>query len=272
MTNIKSRISNLKWILAVVALVALVGADVLTEEHPPLQQDKTWPEVQKSGVVRFGMDAGFLPFEGISASGEFVGLDVDLARELAARLGLRAEFVQIGADRFYDTLQAKQCEAVISALTPEAIRLRDFAYTDAYFDAGLVLVEPVTFKLENLKGRTLAVEVGSEGDVRARWLARRTVGLRVMERDTPGEAMQAVEAGLADGALTDTASARQYVAQHSALRIGARQTSSPYVIAVRRDSPDLLRALNQALAQVKTDGALEGIIARWLDQKPPASS
>jgi len=281
MTNLKSQtpalragasVSNLKWVLAVVALVAIVGADVLTEDHPPLQRDKTWPEIQKRGVVRFGMDAGFLPFEGINASGEFVGLDVDLARELATRLGLRAEFFQIGADRFYDTLQAKQCDAVISALTPEAIRLRDFAYTDPYFDAGLVRVVPVASKPEDLKGHTLAVEVGSEGDARARWLARRTVGLRVMERDTPDEAMQAVEAGLADAALTDTATARQYVAAHVALRVGARQTSSPYVIAVRADSPDLLRALNQALAQSKADGSLERIIAHWLDPKPPAGS
>jgi ABC-type amino acid transport substrate-binding protein len=268
MRNFKSHIPNLKWVWVVIALAAIVGADVLTAPRTPLIQDKTWPEVQKSGVVRFGMDTGFLPFAGVNASGEYVGLDVELARELAGRMGLRAEFVQIGADRFYDTLQAKQCDAVISALTPEAIRLRDFAYTDAYFDAGLVLVAPAasTSKLDDLKGRALAVEVGSEGDSRARWLARRTVGLRVLERDTPDEAMQAVEAGLADAALTDTATARQYVAGHSSLRVGTRQTSSPYVIAVRADSPDLLHALNRALAQVKADSILERVIARWLDK------
>ena len=266
----KSQAANRRglWVWTVIALVAIVGADVLTAPRTPPIQDKTWPEIQKSGVVHFGTDAGFLPFAGINASGEFVGLDVEVARELAGRMGLRAEFVQIGADRFYDTLQAKQCDAVISALTQDTNRLRDFAYTDAYFDAGLVLVVPAASasKLGDLKGRTLAVETGSEGDVRARWLARRTVGLRVLERDTPDEAMQAVEAGLADAALTDTATARQSVAAHPALRLGSRQTSSPYAIAVRADSPDLLRALDKALAQVKADGTVERILARWLDK------
>lgn len=266
----KSQVAGRRWLwaLIVITLAVLVGADVLTAQGTPPIQDKTWPEIQKSGVVRFGIDAGFLPFAGIDASGEFVGLDVQVARELAGRMGLRAEFIQIGADRFYDTLQAKQCDAVISALTPDAIRLRDFAYTEAYFDAGLVLVVPAASasKLDGLKGRTLAVETGSEGDVRARWLARRTVGLRVLERDTPDEAMQAVEVGLADAALTDTATARQSVAAHPALRLGSRQTSTPYVIAVRADSPDLLRALDKALAQVKADGTVEGILARWLDK------
>jgi ABC-type amino acid transport substrate-binding protein len=217
------------------------------------------------------MDAGFWPFDWMTASGEFVGLDADLARELAGRLGLRAEFVQVGADRLYDTMMAGQCDVLISALTPEAARTQDFYYTMPYFDAGLVLVMPTASKVGDLKGRTLAVEVGSEGDERARWLARRTVGLGVLERDTPDEAMQAVESGLADGALTDTATARQYVVTHPALRIGPRQTSSPYVIAVRANAPDFLRALDQALGQVKSDGTLERIVARWLDDSTSMS-
>jgi ABC-type amino acid transport substrate-binding protein len=125
---------------------------------------------------------------------------------------------------------------------------------------------PAASKVDDLKARTLAVEVGSEGDVRARWLARRTVGLRVSERDTPDEAMQAVESGLADATLTDTATAQQYVVAHPALRIGPRQTSSPYVIAVRANAPDFLRALDQALGQVKSDGTLERITAHWLNR------
>ena len=92
------------------------------------------------------------------------------------------------------------------------------------------------------------------------------MGLRVLERDTPEEAMQAVESGQADAALTDTAAARQYVAAHSASRLGPRQTSNPYVITVRANAPELLRALDRALAQVKADGTLERITSRWLDQ------
>jgi polar amino acid transport system substrate-binding protein len=248
--------------------VVMVGADVLTAERTPLMQDKTWPEVQKRGAIYFGLDAGFLPFAGIDAAGEFTGIDVELARELAKRMGLPAKFVQIGADRLYDTLLAKQCDALISALIPEASRLNHFAYSAPYFDAGLVLVVPAAsaLKLDDLKGRALAVEVGSEGDARARWLARRTLGLQVLERDTPDKVMQAVEAGLADAALTDTATARQSVISRPTLRLGPRQTSSPYVIAVRNDSPDLLRALDRVLAQVKSDGTLDSLLARWLDK------
>ena len=263
---VKLQISNLKWILVLAALVALVGADVLTARESPLKPDKTWAEVQRRGALYFGMDAGWMPFAGLDADGKFTGIDADLARELAQRLGLRTEFVQIGADRLYETLDAGQCDALISALTPDVTRLTDFRYTARYFDAGLVLVGPAAARLDDLKGRTLAVEQGSEGDARARWLARRTLGLRVLERDTPDQALHAVEAGQADGALTDTATARQYIARHPVLSIGPRQTSSDYVLAVRADSPELERALDRALAELVADGTLDRILARWLDE------
>ena len=264
MTNLKVRIANVPaWLLIAMVCIIIAGISVSVIRRPV---DKTWAQVRESGVVRFGMDAGFMPFDGLTASGEFVGLDADLAREMAKRLGLRAEFVQVGADRLYDTMLTGQYDAIISALTPDAARTQDFSYTAPYFDAGLVLVVPTGSNMSDLRGRTLAAEVGSDGDDRARWLARRTVGLRVLERDTPDEAMQAVESGQADAALTDTAMARQYVATHPALRVGPRQTSNPFVIAVRANAPDFLRALDRALAQVKADGALVRITARWLDR------
>ena len=266
MTKLKYQFSIFKWVLVLAALAAVVGADVLTARESPLKPDKTWAEIQRRGAIYFGMDATFMPFAGLDAAGKFAGIDADVARELAQRLGRRAEFVQIGADRLYETLDAGQCDALISALTPDVTRLQGFRYTARYFDAGLVLVVPSTFRPDDLKGRTLAVEQGSEGDAHARWLARRTLGLRVLERDTPDEALQAVETGQADATLTDTATARQTIARRPALLMGPRQTSRDYVLAVRADSHELLRALDQALAQLKADGTLDRILARWLDE------
>lgn len=263
MRDIKLLIQKSKWWWIAVACVILGGISAHAALRPP---DRTWRQIQQNDVVRFGTDPNYWPFEGLTVSGEFAGLDVDIARELAQRLGLRAEFVVVGSDGFYDALTTGKCDAIISAVIPDPKRTWDFAYSAPYFDEGLVFVVPVASHFgQDLTGRTIAVEFGSEGDVRARWLARRTVGLHVLTRDTSAEAMQAAETGLADAALADTATARQYVATHPALHIGTRQTSSPYVLAVRTDALDLRRALDRALAQIKSDGALEEMLARWLD-------
>lgn len=251
------------WIAVACVVVAAVAARVAL--RPP---DKTWAQVQRSGVIRFGVDPNYWPFEGLTVSGEFAGIDIDLAREIARRWGLGAELVIVGSDGFNDALLAGRCDAIISGLIPDTKRTLDVAYTTPYFDAGLVFIEPAasaTHIGDNLTGRTIAVEFGSDGDARARWLARRTVGLQVLARETLTETLQAVEARLADAALTDTASARRQVTLRPALRIGERQTSIPYVIAVRADAHDLLAALNKALAQIESDGKLESILAQWLD-------
>ncbi len=272
MNTIKDWLSNprfqqARWGLAVVAVtLILVGPDTLSRIG---QHDRTWEHVRESGVVRFGMEASYAPFEALTTSGELFGLDVDLARELAGRMGARAEFVMVGSDGFYDALTSKQCDAIISALISDGRRTTDFRYTRPYFDAGLVFIVPAAGPERigsDLTGKTIAVERGSEGDTRAEWLARRTVGLHMLTFETPAEAMQAVEVGQADGALTDTVAARQLVAAHPGLRMGPRQTSLTYAMAVRADAPTLLGKLNQALKEVQDNGALERILSKWVDE------
>jgi len=147
-----------------------------------------------------------LPFAGIDAAGEFTGLDVELARELAKADGLAR---QVCPDRRGPAVRyaaGQQCDALISALTPEASRLNHFAYSEPYFDAGLVLVVPAAsaLKQDDLKDMLLRSRSARRATrARAGW--PRTLGLQVLERDTPDKVMQAVEAGLADAALTDTA-------------------------------------------------------------------
>ncbi len=266
--GVRSPISKHRWVLAlVVGVLILVGPDVADRLR---EQDKTWAQVRQSGVVRFGMEPSYPPFEGLTTSGELLGLDVDLARDLAARMGLRAEFVSMGTDGFYDALATRRSDAIISALIPDPRRMWDAHYSEPYFDAGLVLVTPkaAASRLGDLSGKTIAVERGSDGETRAEWQARRTVGLRLLTRDSLGAAVQAVEAGQADAALADTVAARRAITSRPALGLGPRQTSLSYVIAARADAPAFLRVINQALAQARSDGALERITARWLDRAP----
>ena len=49
--------------------------------------DDIWDRVRETGVLRVGMDASFPPFEMVAPDGTLIGFDVDLARELARRLG-----------------------------------------------------------------------------------------------------------------------------------------------------------------------------------------
>ncbi|MBN1956062.1 MAG: amino acid ABC transporter substrate-binding protein [Anaerolineae bacterium] len=223
--------------------------------------------VLESGVLRVGMDASFPPFEYVDGAGNLVGFDVDLAREMAAQLGVEAQFVaNLPYDGLYDALTADRVDVVISALYVDPNRTADFAYSTAYFDAGQVLVAQAA-GIEgphSLAGQTLAVEFGSAGDVEARTWTQRLAGLTVLPCQTADEALARVASGEADAALVDHLSALAWLDGQNDLRIvGGMVTREPYAAATRRENRQLLRALNDAIATMVNDGRMAALQARW---------
>ena len=264
--------------------------------------DATWDRVRESGILRVGMDASFPPFETIAADGTLVGFDVDLARELGRRLGpalsgpvlseaegaegIEVQFVaNLPYDGLYDALAVGRVDIVISALVVNPARMADFAYSTPYFDAGQVLVareKPDRFRktcqVSDLDGCTLAVEFGTQGDLEARKWARRLSDLAVVPYQTAAEALASVVAGEADGALVDHVSALAATGKTLGVSenpkgfegfelviVGEPVVEEPYAVAVRHDSQRLLRAINEALAEMEADGTMRALIAEWLE-------
>jgi len=228
--------------------------------------------VLESGVLRVGMDASYPPFEYVDGEGNLVGFDVDLAREVAARMGVEARFVaNLPYDGLYDALTAGQVDAVISALYVDPTRTADFAYSAPYFDAGQVLVVAGGIGgiegMEDLAGRVLAVEFGSEGDVVARVWEQRLAGLLILPCQTSGEALAKVASGEADAALVDRVSALAGLGDRLEI-VGEPVTEEPYAVAVRREDRGLLRAIDEALADLEADGTLGRLRQRWFGPGP----
>lgn len=235
-------------------------------------------QVLASGVLRVGMDASFPPFEYSDERGVLVGFDVDLARELASRLGqaqgqrLEVRLVaNLSYDGLYDALSADQVDVVISALYADPTRMADFAYSVPYFNAGQVLVVGPEAEgvegMQDLAGRVLAVELGSEGDVEARAWERRLVGLTVLPCQSADEVLARLVAHDADAALVDHLSALGW-AEGDLRIVGPPVTDEPYAVAVRRKDRALLEAINLALAQMEQDGTLEQLRQRWFLAAP----
>jgi polar amino acid transport system substrate-binding protein len=230
----------------------------------------TLGEIQERGMLYIGLDPSYPPFEALAPGGELYGVDVDLGRELAGRLGVESNFVLLSYDGLYDALEVGQVDLLISALVVEPGRMDDVAYSHSYFDAGVALVTSVGAadeldEMKKLAGRTVAVEYATEGDVEARRWGRRLGDLTVLPVTTADEALAAVHAGKADAALVDGISARLYLREHPDLVLAPELvTSQPYAVVVRADDRSLLGAVNDVLDAMVTEGVLDAIIARWL--------
>ncbi len=274
----RATMANLRppWlILAAVAAVALlVAAMLLFWQAVGTTRDRVWEHVQTTGQWRVGMDASFPPFQALDEAGRPVGFDVDLARAIAAQWGVEAQIEGLGFDGLVDAVYAGRIDSAISALPYQPERTQDVAFSDAYFEAGLVLVTPagsdVVASVNDLTGRRLAVEWGSEGDVQARLLRRRFPNLALAPLDTPQAALLAVAEGQADAALVDHISALQFTASDQRLSISPQVVvSDPYVIVLPRKAPELQAQVAQALRALQADGTLDALEARWFGTTSP---
>ena len=230
--------------------------------------DATWQQMARDQKWRVGMDPSFPPFEFLDAAGAPAGYDVDLAHAIAALWGMEAEIVAIGFDSLPDALRAARIDSVLSAYPYDERLTRDFAFSAPYFDAGLQLAAPPGSSIagvEDLAGRRVAVEWGSLGDMVGRHLQRQGIAVEIAPYETPDEALVAA-ATLPDidAVLIDAVSLRQAQGRGVALTaVGPLLESSPYVIVAPIRATELHAKVNAALEQLRSDGTLAALEARW---------
>jgi len=252
---------------AVCVGVAALALWVLVTGGAASAPDEQYARIMASGVLRIGMDASFPPFESFGAD-EISGFDADLARELARRMGLRAEFVTTGFDALYEELSAGHYDVIISALPYDRLRSQDVAFSDIYFRGGEVLLTAAgdtrRTSLAALNGDVLGVEYGSNADTLARRLQRRN-GYRIQSYTTLADAGAALGAGAVQAVLADAVSARLLRRSQPGLKIAGEPVGDDpnFVIAMRLTAPTLLATLNRHLRGMQSDGTLARLIDRW---------
>ncbi len=248
--------------------LAWVANARLTTVLPPI--DPVWAQVQQRGTLRVATDVGFRPFAD-EQNGVLQGYDIDLARAIAERLGVQAEFIPTGFDALYDALTSGKADLVASAL-PYAPELGYRArFSTIYFDAGLMLVVPDSSPVReagDLAGQRLGVELGSDADNYARRLV--AANERIILRNDYDEASQAIadlRRGTLDAVIVDHITALTAVQSAPGLRIALPLTSDPYVLALPPAAFQLEAEVNRALEALRAEGFFAELNSRWFREQ-----
>jgi polar amino acid transport system substrate-binding protein len=249
--------------LAIVAIV-LIRALAASQQR----SEDAWEEVRRAGTVRVGMDASYPPFEWIDAEGQFQGLDVALARALGERWGVRVDLVNIHFDGLYEAMVARRVDMLVSALPYDELMTRDLRYSTAYAVGGQVMVAAhgtVLATEEDLRGRRVAVEMGSEGHaLLSRLNHDRGMAVDALVLPDLAASAQAVQEGRVVAMVCDRIDALSLTADGLLAIVGRPLTIEPYVIATRRDSPRMADEIQVALDALASDGTLEALEREWL--------
>lgn len=231
-----------------------------------LSDDGSLAQIQQRGSLRVGLDASFPPFESLNAEGKIIGLDVDIAEAIATDLGVELQLVNIGFDGLYDALLARKADLILSGLPYDPRWTEDVAYTHTYFNAGQILMvradEETIKTVEDLAGRTIAIEWGSQADMEGRQLAQTFEGLTLTRHETAAEAIEALLAQHAEAAIVDAVTGVS--AFPRGLRVVSYLSDEWYVAAVHIESQALLERVNAVLSNLEEGGQMSKMQAKWL--------
>jgi len=252
-----TRLRLITLFLAVAVLLPAWLVDWVEQQVPPLE----------SSVLRIGIDPSVPPFAYYEGQ-DVVGFEIDIARALAAELGLEVQWMALGFDGLYDALRADAADILIASMSPDPLRTNDALYTNAYFDAGLVLVSSADDRfnhMSDISGRMLSYAFGSHAHAESDRWQRRVAPYTTLPFELPKHALDAVRMGHANAALVSSTDARLYLRQHPEWDAYlAFITQQPYVIAVNPRLRRLPEAINAALDILEADGTLAMLLRRWL--------
>jgi ABC-type amino acid transport substrate-binding protein len=228
--------------------------------------DETWTRIQTERIVRIGIDPSSPPFIVDDGTGKLSGFDVALANELANQWGARIQYVYTGYDGLYDALNAKQFDLILSALPYNPNKTQDVSFSHAYFNGGPVLVvrgdDTTTTGLDRLANKTIAVELGTNGDAVARKWQKR-YNLLLQQFNTASEALRGLQQGQVSAAIIDPIAFYDFQRAEADTGVknwrivGKSLAEENYIVAVRKDSPTLLREINTVIDTLRGNGKLE---------------
>ena len=220
-------------------------------------------------------DTTFAPFEFRDASGDLVGVDMDLIREIADRQGFTVDIKALGFDAALQAVTSKQADGVIAGMSITDERREIFDFSDPYFSSGVQMAvradNDAISSYEDLRGTTVVAKTGSEGLRFAESIAEQ-YGFTVKALDKADTMYAEVTTGNAAAVFDDYPVLAYGIEQGNGLKVVTpKEQGSSYGFAVLKGSnPELLAAFNAGLAEMRADGSYHELLVRYLGVNAPA--
>jgi len=248
---------KLAVVVAALSVAALMGGCATDGSANALER------IKDDGVIKAGIEGAYPPFNSFDKNNDLVGFDVDITNAIAERLGTTVEFVPTPWDSIIGGLNAGKYDLVISSLTITDERAVKVDFTDPYYHTGTQIFAPEDTAIPNtddLAGFTVGVTLGTTFEAMA---VERGAEVRTYKSDQL--AMEDLANGRIDAVITDGPVGLAIVAERKfpIVALGERISNPAAGIAVDKGQSELLAAVNEALAEMQSDGTYEEISIKW---------
>jgi len=253
-------------ILAMILICTMLGTALLA--CGPSHKD--WEDIESKSKMIIGI-TDFRPMNYKDGNGEWIGFETEFAKAVCAILGVEPEFIEIDWNAKETELAAKSIDAIWNGMTITEQRAKEMDISTAYVNNVPVLVVRAADKekyqtADDLTGVVLVAEMGStlEECIQANAIFA-NANYTAVDKQITG--VLEVKAGTADMTVIDSIMAVEV------LRPGGDFTDLVYIdrnfaresfgIAFRKNSPETLKKVNEAIAELKLNGTLQAIADKY---------
>lgn len=270
----------MKKLLALVLALAMVAC-VFAACGEAKEADTTVADETKaaedSGKLIMATNASFPPYEFVADDGSFAGIDVEVAGKIAEKLGLELEIVDTEFGSIIGGVQAGKYDMGMAGMTVTEERMKSVNFSDTYAIGVQSIIVKADSEYKSIDdfftdGKVKdGVKVGVQADTTGDIYCSDTVengGFgeeNVVRYKTGNDAVQALASGKVAVVIIDNEPAKSYVAATAGLKIlDGAFTEEEYAICVAKENTELLDNINKALAELKDDGTLDEIVAKYI--------
>ena len=273
-----------KRILLVLAAMAVMTACTNTAESPETEGTTAAPAAEETeaseaegeaqeagGTLIVGFDQEFPPMGFIGDDGEYTGFDLELAQEVAKRLGLSYKAQPIAWDSKDMELESGNIDCIWNGFTMTG---REDAYTwsDPYMENAQVFVVKADSGIESpadLAGKIVEVQMDSSGQ-KALEADPELSGSFAQLITTPdyNTAFMDLEQGAVDAVCMDIIVASYQIREREAdmVILDDALASEDYGIGFKKGNTELRDQVNDTLLEMAEDGTLAQISEKWFGE------
>jgi polar amino acid transport system substrate-binding protein len=215
------------------------------------------------------------PWEYKTEAGAFEGFEVDVAAEVAKRLGLEVEFQDMGFQALFAATASGRIDFAISSISITNDRLQNQSFTQPYYDSDGTVIgreDSAVASLEDLNGKVIGVVAGTTGEA---WANENKDALGIAEvksYNAQQDLLLEVQNGRIEGGAGEIAGFQYAMTQMPGLKILVRiPTGERFAMMAAKDHA-LVAQANDAITAMKEDGTLAAIHKKWFGVDPDAGT
>lgn len=224
-----------------------------------------YQHIKDTGVIQIGTEGTYAPFDFHDKSGALTGFDVDVATEVARRMGVKANFVEAPWDGLFAGLNAKRFDMIADevGITPD--RQKKYDFSNPYIVSKAVLIvrkdNTTIHSFADLKGKKSGQSLTSNlADI-----ARKN-GAQIVSTQGFNEAIGLLQSGRIDATVNDGLSFLDLLKHNPNVPLKVVDTdpnAAKNGFMFRKGNQDLVDAVNKAIDGMMKDGTYLKISQKW---------